>query len=73
MLKRMCGIFTASAIFFIAANAMAQDKDLPKGAWWTEPIVVKALNLNDSEQEQLEKAFGKYLAKKLNLKKSGAD
>ena len=56
MLKRTCGIFASLAIFFIAANAMAQDPDFPKGRWWTESNVVDTLNLNNNEVEQIEKA-----------------
>ena len=56
MLKRTCGNFASLAIFFIAANALAQDQDVPKGRWWTEPSVVKALSLTDNEVEQLEAA-----------------
>ena len=60
MLKRTCGIFASLAIFFIAANVMAQDQELPKGSWWTEPSVAKALNLTDNEVEQLEMAWADY-------------
>jgi hypothetical protein len=42
MLKRTCGIFASLAIFFIAANAMAQDLDVTKGSWWMDESVVKA-------------------------------
>jgi len=60
MLKRTCWIFASLAIFFIAANAMAQDQELPKGSWWTEPSVAKALNLTDNEVEQLEMAWADW-------------
>jgi hypothetical protein len=53
--------------FFIAVNAMAQDQDVPKGAWWTEPSVVKALNLKENEIEQLEKAYWEYKSIIMNL------
>jgi hypothetical protein len=36
---------------------MAQDLDMPKGAWWREPSVVKTLSLTENEVEQLEAAF----------------
>jgi hypothetical protein len=58
MFKTMSKIFMTSAIFFIAANAMAQDP--AKGAWWTEPRVVKALNITDNEVALLEKAWADW-------------
>jgi protein involved in sex pheromone biosynthesis len=56
MFKTMTKIFMTSVIFFIAANAIAQDPGFPKARWWTESNVVNKLNLNDNEVEQIEKA-----------------
>lgn len=60
MLRRRCGIFAALAIFYFAANTMAQAQDVSKGSWWTEPSVVQTLNLTDNEVEQLEKEYWEY-------------
>lgn len=66
MVKTMYGIFLASAIFFFAVNAMAQD--LPKGRWWKNSSVVKELSLNENEQEQIETVFMKYRSSVRHLK-----
>ena len=58
MFKAMCRILAISTIFLIAVNAMA--RDLPKGAWWTEPSVIKTLNLSNNEVTQLEEAFAEW-------------
>jgi len=58
MFKAMCRILAISTIFLIAVNAMA--RDLPKGAWWTEPSVIKTLNQSNNEVTQLEEAFAEW-------------
>jgi FtsZ-binding cell division protein ZapB len=66
MFKAMSGVCTALAVFLITVNATAQD--LPKGRWWTNPRVVKILNLNDAEVEQLEKEFMEWRSRVVHLK-----
>lgn len=66
MLKSTRATIVVLAILLLAVQAMAQHA--PKGRWWRSPEVVSALNLTDSEIQQLEQSYEQSRRQMIGLK-----
>jgi Spy/CpxP family protein refolding chaperone len=66
MLKIRCALLVMIMIVLWAIQALAQSP--PSGRWWRSPTVIKALNLTQSEIQQLEDAFENSRRKMIDQK-----